>query len=65
MAKVSETTNRITFFPKFGKSMEPEKENKRKRWLKRIGVVGFLFFLGKGILWLILGGALFKYCTNP
>ncbi|MCT4582636.1 MAG: hypothetical protein N4A35_14560 [Flavobacteriales bacterium] len=22
-------------------------------WLKRIGVVGFLFFLIKGILWLI------------
>ena len=23
-------------------------------WLKRIGVVGFLFFLVKGILWLVV-----------
>jgi hypothetical protein len=25
-----------------------------KRWLKRFGVAGFLFFLIKGLLWLIL-----------
>ena len=28
--------------------MEPEK----KSWIKRIGVIGFLFFLIKGLLWL-------------
>jgi len=24
------------------------------RWGKRLGVAGFLFFLGKGLLWLII-----------
>ncbi len=24
------------------------------RWLKRLGIVGFLFFLIKGLLWLIV-----------
>lgn len=27
-------------------------------WLKRLGVVGFLFFLIKGLLWLALPGVL-------
>jgi hypothetical protein len=27
----------------------------RKLWLKRIGVAGFLFFLLKGIAWLVIG----------
>jgi hypothetical protein len=44
---------------------EPEKKEKARRWLKRLGIAGFVFFLAKGILWLIVGGALFKYCTNP
>jgi len=26
-----------------------------KRWLKRIGIWGFLFFLVKGLLWLAFG----------
>ena len=30
-----------------------EKENKTK-WLKRIGVGGFLFFLAKGLVWLAI-----------
>jgi hypothetical protein len=25
-----------------------------KRWLRRVGVIGFLFFLIKGLLWLIV-----------
>ena len=25
-----------------------------KRWLKRVGWLGFLFFLVKGLLWLII-----------
>lgn len=32
-------------------------ENNRRRftlWLKRLGIAGFLFFLGKGLLWLAL-----------
>ncbi len=34
-----------------------EKTNSRKiGWLKRLGFAGFLFFLIKGILWLVLFG---------
>ncbi len=29
-------------------------KNKIVLWLKRIGILGFLFFLGKGLLWLAL-----------
>lgn len=32
----------------------PLPENKKKTWLKRIGVAGFLFFLIKGIAWLFV-----------
>lgn len=34
-------------------------------WLKRLGVAGFLFFLGKGLLWLIVPAVLVWYrgCT--
>ncbi|MDZ7877125.1 MAG: hypothetical protein U5L45_05620 [Saprospiraceae bacterium] len=31
--------------------------NKSVLWLKRLGIGGFLFFLGKGLLWLFLGRA--------
>ncbi len=36
----------------------PAKQNKSSggQWLKRIGIAGFLFFLIKGILWLVLLG---------
>lgn len=27
-----------------------------RRWIKRFGVAGFLFFLIKGLLWLIVPG---------
>ncbi len=39
--------------------MEQETENKggrMARWVKRFGVAGFLFFLIKGLLWLIIPG---------
>jgi len=42
-----------------------EKPSNTKTWLKRIGVAGFLFFLLKGIGWLIFiyyGSTLFKGC---
>jgi hypothetical protein len=33
----------------------PHKQrNSFKQWMKRVGVVGFLFFLIKGLLWLIV-----------
>lgn len=28
------------------------KNNKLKRWLKRIGLAGFLFFFIKGLVWI-------------
>jgi hypothetical protein len=31
-----------------------------KKWLKRIGIAGFLFFLIKGIVWLFVFYALWK-----
>ncbi len=34
--------------------------DKNKTWLRNIGLAGFLFFLLKGIAWLILGFVLFK-----
>lgn len=36
-------------------------ENKYKQWIKRFGIAGFLFFLIKGILWLIFGTAMYKW----
>jgi len=27
-------------------------------WLKKAGVAGFVFFLAKGLLWLVVSGAL-------
>ncbi|EDM36829.1 alanyl-tRNA synthetase [Pedobacter sp. BAL39] len=30
------------------------------KWIKRVGVWGFLFFLIKGLLWLALGYWVFK-----
>jgi hypothetical protein len=30
------------------------RQNPVRRWLKRIGVAGFLFFLIKGLLWLLV-----------
>jgi hypothetical protein len=30
------------------------------KWIKRIGVWGFIFFLLKGLLWLALGYFVFK-----
>jgi len=38
-----------------------EKQSKKfsfAKWIKRFGVVGFLFFLVKGLLWLIIPTAL-------
>ena len=45
------------------KPSEPT-SNKRMLWLKRLGVGGFLFFLGKGLLWLFLGKAALDALCN-
>jgi hypothetical protein len=39
-----------------------EPQSKMILWLKRLGVAGFLFFLIKGLLWLIVP-ALIAYFT--
>ena len=31
-----------------------DKKNPAAKWIKRFGVAGFLFFLIKGLIWLVL-----------
>jgi hypothetical protein len=39
-------------------------ENKGwKAWLRRIGIWGFLFFLAKGLVWLVIFFGAFKTCA--
>jgi len=42
---------------------QPDKKAIRKKWLARLGVAGFVFFLVKGLVW--IGIALFaaKSCA--
>lgn len=42
------------------KAMSINKNSKLVQWIKRIGFWGFLFFLGKGLVWLALGYFLVK-----
>jgi len=35
-----------------------------KQWLKRFGMVGFLFFLIKGLIWLAVFYGLFNHFTT-
>jgi hypothetical protein len=49
--------------------MLPENKEPRQRieplkWLKRIGVAGFVFFLIKGLLWLLLPGLIAYFAYN-
>ena len=32
-------------------------EQKPKTWIEKVGMIGFLFFLAKGLLWLAAAGA--------
>ncbi|MEO0008457.1 MAG: hypothetical protein RJA20_2653 [Bacteroidota bacterium] len=34
-----------------------------KTWLERFGVVGFLFFLAKGLMWIAVFMGAFKACS--
>lgn len=36
----------------------PDQNTLAKTWLKRLGLAGFLFFLIKGLLWLIVPAAI-------
>jgi len=42
----------------------PEKKNKLVAWFKKIGIVGFLFFLIKGLVWLVVFYMAGKGCGN-
>lgn len=48
--------------------MEKEERAKRKcparNWAKRAGIIAFLFFLGKGLIWLGLVAAGAYYAIN-
>lgn len=45
------------------KRIDEEKALKRKKWLKRAGVAGFLFFLIKGLAWIAVGLFAWKGCS--
>ncbi|MGE0481762.1 MAG: hypothetical protein AB7Q17_14950 [Phycisphaerae bacterium] len=35
-----------------------------RRWLRRLGVAGFLFFLGKGLVWLLVAFVAVEGCRR-
>jgi hypothetical protein len=37
---------------------------KFKAWLKRVGWIGFFFFLAKGIVWLLAGKVLLDWMSE-
>ncbi len=41
-------------------SMESKTKSNFKVWLKKVGIAGFLFFLIKGIVWLVIGYFIMK-----
>lgn len=43
---------------------EAKDENKVKRWFKRVGILGFFFFLAKGLVWLYIFYAAGKCATS-
>lgn len=48
--------------------MNHELSDARERmrvWVKRAGMAGFVFFLAKGILWLIVSGVLLWMGVSP
>jgi hypothetical protein len=36
------------------REQNPKTPNRFRKWIKRVGVLGFLFFLIKGLLWLLI-----------
>jgi hypothetical protein len=50
------TTHEPTELPKQNDESQakPSRQPAIVLWLKRLGIVGFLFFLAKGLLWLLL-----------
>ena len=50
------------------KPLKPEESEKQKcparKWTKRAGIIAFLFFLGKGLVWLGVAAAGAYYTFN-
>lgn len=42
--------------------MEADGQGKKQKWFKRFGAAAILFFLVKGIIWLLLFWGVFKFC---
>jgi hypothetical protein len=53
----------ITASPGQEQQPEDQKALKRKKWLKRFGVAGFLFFLIKGLVWIAVALFAWKGCS--
>lgn len=45
-------------------NQQDEKNNKLKTWLKRVGFLGFMFFLIKGLAWLFAGKLIIDFFNN-
>lgn len=41
---------------------ENEHKDKKQNWFKRFGTAAIVFFLVKGIIWLLLFWGVFKFC---
>ena len=49
--------------PDLSQQADEEKALKRKKWLKRAGFAGFLFFLIKGLAWIAVVLFAWKGCS--
>ncbi len=45
-------------------STNGEQKSKARLWLKRIGMAGFLFFLIKGLIWIVIFVAIWLGLMN-
>lgn len=45
-------------------NLEPKKQSAKAKWMKRLGVGAFAFFLIKGIVWLFVFFAAFQACGS-
>lgn len=41
-----------------------EQKGAKWKWLQRLGIGGFLFFLAKGLLWLLVPSLLAHWCSS-
>jgi hypothetical protein len=46
-----------------GKSVHSPAGGRMRKWLARLGLAGFMFFLLKGMVWLVLMFVVYEGCT--